>query len=160
MIHRDLKPSNILVDENCDLKICNFGVACTYRPEMTGYITTRYYRAPETMLFWRRYDYEVDIWSAGCIMGEMLLGKPLFPGVNHVDQFHVIIDTLGTPPDELLQRVTSKNVSVPAILLFGSPRSWLTARLNNSSYPFQNVNDGTFPASFLLLAPMVSADHK
>src|SRR5882757_5996489 len=56
VIHRDLKPSNILVNENCDLKICDFGLARIQDPQMTGYVSTRYYRAPEIMLTWQKYD--------------------------------------------------------------------------------------------------------
>ena len=56
VIHRDLKPSNILVNENCDLKICDFGLARLQDPQMTGYVSTRYYRAPEIMLTWQKYD--------------------------------------------------------------------------------------------------------
>ena len=74
------KPSNILVNENCDLKICDFGLARLQDPQMTGYVSTRYYRAPEIMLTWQKYDVAVDIWSTGCIFAEMLEGKPLFPG--------------------------------------------------------------------------------
>jgi p38 MAP kinase len=80
VIHRDLKPSNILVNENCDLKICDFGLARIQDSQMTGYVSTRYYRAPEIMLTWQQYDHAVDIWSVGCILAEMLIGKPLFPG--------------------------------------------------------------------------------
>ena len=80
VIHRDLKPSNILVNENCDLKICDFGLARITDIEMTGYVSTRYYRAPEIMLTWQHYDKAVDIWSVGCIFAEMLIGQPLFPG--------------------------------------------------------------------------------
>ncbi|OKP08575.1 Mitogen-activated protein kinase HOG1 [Penicillium subrubescens] len=54
---------------------------------MTGYVTTRFYRAPETMLTWQKYNVEVDMWSAGCILAEMIEGSPLFPGRNHTDQF-------------------------------------------------------------------------
>ena len=56
VVHRDLKPSNILVNENCDLKICDFGLARLADPQMTGYVSTRYYRAPEIMLTWQKYD--------------------------------------------------------------------------------------------------------
>lgn len=80
VLHRDLKPSNILVNENCDLKICDFGLARITDIEMTGYVSTRYYRAPEIMLTWQHYDKAVDIWSVGCIFAEMLIGQPLFPG--------------------------------------------------------------------------------
>jgi serine/threonine protein kinase len=110
-VHRDLKPSNILVNENCDLKICDFGLARIQDPQMTGYVSTRYYRAPEIMLTWQKYDVEVDIWSAGCIFAEMLEGKPLFPGKDHVNQFSIITELLGTPPDDVIQTICSENVS-------------------------------------------------
>ncbi|KAF7559063.1 hypothetical protein G7046_g5092 [Stylonectria norvegica] len=109
VVHRDLKPSNILVNENCDLKICDFGLARIQDPQMTGYVSTRYYRAPEIMLTWQKYDVEVDIWSAGCIFAEMLEGKPLFPGKDHVNQFSIITELLGTPPDDVINTIASEN---------------------------------------------------
>jgi p38 MAP kinase len=78
---------------------------------MTGYVSTRYYRAPEIMLTWQKYDVEVDIWSAGCIFAEMLEGKPLFPGKDHVNQFSIITELLGTPPDDVIGTICSENVS-------------------------------------------------
>ena len=63
------------------------------------------------MLTWQKYDVEVDIWSAGCIFAEMLEGKPLFPGKDHVNQFSIITELLGTPPDEVIQTIGSENVS-------------------------------------------------
>lgn len=84
---------------------------------MTGYVSTRYYRAPEIMLTWQKYDVEVDIWSAGCIFAEMLEGKPLFPGKDHVNQFSIITELLGTPPDDVIQTICSENVS--SYSLFG-----------------------------------------
>ena len=77
---------------------------------MTGYVSTRYYRAPEIMLTWQKYDVEVDIWSAGCIFAEMLEGKPLFPGKDHVNQFSIITELLGTPPDDVINTIASENV--------------------------------------------------
>ncbi|KAL2833091.1 kinase-like domain-containing protein [Aspergillus pseudoustus] len=109
VVHRDLKPSNILINENCDLKICDFGLARIQDPQMTGYVSTRYYRAPEIMLTWQKYDVEVDIWSAACIFAEMLEGKPLFPGKDHVNQFSIITELLGTPPDDVIQTICSEN---------------------------------------------------
>nr|BAM08274.1 mitogen-activated protein kinase HOG1 [Moniliella megachiliensis] len=109
VVHRDLKPSNILINENCDLKICDFGLARIQDPQMTGYVSTRYYRAPEIMLTWQKYDVAVDIWSAGCIFAEMLDGKPLFPGKDHVHQFSIITELLGSPPDEVIQTICSEN---------------------------------------------------
>ncbi|GFF26081.1 hypothetical protein IFM46972_01661 [Aspergillus udagawae] len=110
VIHRDLKPTNILINENCDLKICDFGLARLQEPQMTGYVATRYYRAPEIMLTWQRYGVQVDVWSAGCILAEMLRGKPLFPGKDHVHQFHLITNILGNPPDAVIEKITSKNI--------------------------------------------------
>lgn len=109
VVHRDLKPSNILINENCDLKICDFGLARIKDPQMTGYVSTRYYRAPEIMLSWQRYDIEVDIWSAGCILAEMILGKPLFPGQDHIHQFSIITELLGLPPDDVINAIGSEN---------------------------------------------------
>lgn len=62
------------------------------------------------MLTWQKYDVEVDIWSAGCIFAEMLDGKPLFPGKDHVNQFSIITELLGTPPDDVMQTIASENV--------------------------------------------------
>ncbi|KAJ2082166.1 MAPK protein hog1 [Coemansia sp. RSA 988] len=109
VIHRDLKPSNIVINENCDLKICDFGLARVQDPQMTGYVSTRYYRAPEIMLTWQKYDVAVDIWSTGCIFAEMFEGTPLFPGKDHVDQFSIITELLGTPPDDVIQTIGSEN---------------------------------------------------
>lgn len=77
---------------------------------MTGYVVTRHYRAPEVMLTWQQYSFAVDLWSAGCILAEMLRGTPLFPGKDHIDQFKIITQILGNPPAELVDRVYSKNV--------------------------------------------------
>ncbi|CAG8074714.1 unnamed protein product [Penicillium nalgiovense] len=109
VIHRDLKPSNILINENCHLKICDFGQSCLQEAQMTGYVCTRYYRAPEVMLSWRRYNEKVDIWGVGCIFAEMMLGRPLFPGKDRLDQFRVIVQVLGSPPDGVIADVTSQN---------------------------------------------------
>ena len=62
------------------------------------------------MLTWQKYDVEVDIWSAGCIFAEMLEGKPLFPGKDHVNQFSIITELLGTPPDDVISTICSENV--------------------------------------------------
>lgn len=109
VIHRDLKPSNILINENCDLKICDFGLARIQDPQMTGYVSTRYYRAPEIMLTWQKYDTEVDMWSVGCILAEMIEGKPLFPGRDHVHQFSIITELLGSPPADVIDTICSEN---------------------------------------------------
>ncbi|XP_055110277.2 mitogen-activated protein kinase 12 isoform X6 [Symphalangus syndactylus] len=107
IIHRDLKPGNLAVNEDCELKILDFGLARQADSEMTGYVVTRWYRAPEVILNWMRYTQTVDIWSVGCIMAEMITGKTLFKGSDHLDQLKEIMKVTGTPPAEFVQRLQS-----------------------------------------------------
>lgn len=133
VIHRDLKPSNILIDENCDLKICDFGLARIVDTTMTGYVTTRFYRAPETMLTWQEYNLEIDMWSAGCILAEMIEGRPLFPGHSHAGQLQIIIELLGSVPDEITRKIRYRNVSYLLGSVFREPVK-LTLLLKTSQY--------------------------
>ncbi|KAL7860127.1 hypothetical protein SRHO_G00152740 [Serrasalmus rhombeus] len=109
IIHRDLKPNNLAVDENCELKILDFGLARHAEMEMTGYVVTRWYRAPEVIFNWMHYTQTVDIWSAGCILAEMITGQVLFPGNDSMDQLNMILDLTGTPQSSLLQKMQSKD---------------------------------------------------
>ncbi|KAJ5623392.1 mitogen-activated protein kinase Hog1 [Penicillium lividum] len=109
IIHRDLKPSSLLIDENCDLRICDFGHARVQDQKMTGYVATRYYRAPEIMLHWQEYSEKVDIWSTGCILAEMLKGTPLFPATSHADQFSLFVNLLGNPTEKIVEKIKNKN---------------------------------------------------
>ncbi|KAM8751126.1 mitogen-activated protein kinase 12 [Acanthopagrus schlegelii] len=109
IIHRDLKPGNLAVNEDCELKILDFGLARQADSEMTGYVVTRWYRAPEVILSWMRYTQTVDIWSVGCIMAEMLQGKPLFKGSDHLDQLREIMKTTGTPTQEFISKLESED---------------------------------------------------
>lgn len=96
VIHRDLKPSNLLVNSNCDLKICDFGLARGIHEAhaegkggtmlLTEYVVTRWYRAPEIMLACHEYSKPIDMWSVGCIFAELILRKPYFPGDDYIDQ--------------------------------------------------------------------------
>ncbi|KAL3771220.1 hypothetical protein ACHAW5_007522 [Stephanodiscus triporus] len=119
VLHRDLKPSNLLVNSNCDLKVCDFGLArgvygseqmkdSSKRHLLTEYVVTRWYRAPEIMLACHEYDKPVDIWSTGCILAELLSRKPLFPGEDYIDQLTLITAKLGKLPEEDLDFVTSE----------------------------------------------------
>jgi len=107
VIHRDLKPENILINgADCNLKITDFGLARgVYKEDnlnLTEYVVTRWYRAPEVMCSAKQYDEGVDVWSVGCIFAELLIKKPIFPGGNHIEQLKIIFAILGTPePDSL-----------------------------------------------------------
>mmetsp|Transcript_6995 Transcript_6995/g.10624 ORF Transcript_6995/g.10624 Transcript_6995/m.10624 type:complete len:473 (+) Transcript_6995:360-1778(+) len=118
VLHRDLKPSNLLVNSNCDLKICDFGLARGVLPEedlrmggsmlLTEYVVTRWYRAPEIMLACQEYSFPVDVWSVGCIFAELLKRKPYFPGEDYIDQLTIITEKLGKLPESELDFVTSE----------------------------------------------------
>ena len=112
VLHRDLKPSNLLLNSNCDLKICDFGlsrgVEDEQKGELTEYVVTRWYRAPEIMLACQEYTKAIDIWSVGCIFAELLARTPLFPGEDYIAQLRLICDKLGRPSDKDLEFVTSE----------------------------------------------------
>uniref|UniRef100_H2P4V9 mitogen-activated protein kinase n=1 Tax=Pongo abelii TaxID=9601 RepID=H2P4V9_PONAB len=91
------------------LKILDFGLARQADEEMTGYVATRWYRAPEIMLNWMHYNQTVDIWSVGCIMAELLQGKALFPGSDYIDQLKRIMEVVGTPSPEVLAKISSEH---------------------------------------------------
>ena len=110
MIHRDVKPENLLIDENFNLKLCDFGFARKVKlnknnnniDTMTDYVATRWYRSPELLLSGGIYGPEVDYWAIGCIMGELADGNPMFPGEDEVDQLDCIIKILGNLPENLV----------------------------------------------------------
>lgn len=102
VLHRDLKPGNLLVNSNCELKICDFGLARTGNGKgqfMTEYVVTRWYRAPELLLGCDNYGTSIDVWSVGCIFAEILGRKPLFPGTECLSQLKLIISVLGSQPE-------------------------------------------------------------
>uniref|UniRef100_A0A3Q3L9Q7 mitogen-activated protein kinase n=1 Tax=Mastacembelus armatus TaxID=205130 RepID=A0A3Q3L9Q7_9TELE len=105
----DLKPNNLAVNENCELKILDFGLARHTESEMTGYVVTRWYRAPEVIFNWMHYSQTVDIWSAACILAEMITGHVLFPGNDSIDQLKKILNLTGTPHSSLVQKMQSKD---------------------------------------------------
>jgi mitogen-activated protein kinase 1/3 len=112
VLHRDLKPSNLLLNSNCDLKICDFGLARNVEDEQAGilteYVVTRWYRAPEIMLVCQEYTKAIDVWSVGCIFAELLAREALFPGEDYIAQLRLICDKLGRPDDEDLDFIQSE----------------------------------------------------
>ncbi|XP_069608783.1 mitogen-activated protein kinase 8 isoform X3 [Dendrobates tinctorius] len=136
IIHRDLKPSNIVVKSDCTLKILDFGLARTAGTSfmMTPYVVTRYYRAPEVILG-MGYKENVDIWSVGCILGEMIKGGVLFPGSDHIDQWNKVIEQLGTPCPEFMKKLQ------PTV------RTYVENRPKYAGYSFEKLfPDVLFPA--------------
>lgn len=154
VLHRDLKPGNLLVNADCELKICDFGLARGFSidPEenagyMTEYVATRWYRAPEIMLSFQSYTKAIDVWSVGCILAELLGGRPFFKGRDYVDQLNQILHYLGTPNEETLSRI-------------GSPRAQEYVR--NLPFmpkiPFQRLFPNANPDALDLLDRMLAFD--
>ena len=116
LIHRDLKPSNVLINENCEAKLCDFGLVRLQEeaPDqelviMTDYIATRWYRAPELLLGSKDYSKEVDIWALGCLIGEMFLGKPMFPGTSTINQLERVLGWTGPPSSQDIKHVNGSH---------------------------------------------------
>ncbi|XP_072998272.1 probable serine/threonine-protein kinase At1g54610 [Typha latifolia] len=104
VLHRDIKGSNLLLDNSGILKIADFGLAAFFDPKhkhpMTSRVVTLWYRPPELLLGATDYGVSIDLWSAGCILAELLAGKPIMPGRNEVEQLHKIFKLCGSPSDE------------------------------------------------------------
>lgn len=110
VLHRDVTPANILVNSNCDLKLCDFGLAkeeSDDTTDMTDYVTMRWYRAPELVMEHRQYTSQIDVWGVGLILAELLGSRPLCQGRDRVNQLDRIIDVTGTPTEADLTDVGS-----------------------------------------------------
>lgn len=116
VLHRDIKGSNLLIDNNGILKIADFGLASFYDPQhkqpMTSRVVTLWYRPPELLLGATYYSVGVDLWSAGCILAELLAGKPIMPGRTEVEQLHKIFKLCGSPTDEYWKRSRLPNATL------------------------------------------------
>jgi len=115
LLHRDIKPSNILLNSDCQVRVCDFGLARSIvqqadtkaNPVLTDYVATRWYRPPEILLGSTSYQMGVDIWSVGCILGELLSGKPIFPGTSTMNQLDRIMQVTGYPTPEDIESMKS-----------------------------------------------------
>ena len=102
VLHRDLKPQNLLINNQGQLKLADFGLARAFGIPVNTFsneVVTLWYRAPDVLLGSRQYNTSIDIWSAGCIMAEMFTGRPLFPGTTNEDQLQKIFRLMGTPSE-------------------------------------------------------------
>ena len=105
ILHRDLKPQNVLIDSQLRVKIADFGLSRSYTIPIKKYtkeVLTLWYRAPELIIGTEYYSTGIDMWSIGCIFGELLYKKPLFQGDSEISQLLKIYETLGSPSEESL----------------------------------------------------------
>lgn len=116
LLHRDIKPSNLLLNSDCQVKLADFGLARSLsqlnscdgqNPILTDYVATRWYRAPEILMGSTHYSFAVDLWSCGCILGELLNTKPVFPGTSTMNQLERIMEFSGRPTTEDLAVIDS-----------------------------------------------------
>ena len=112
-----VQPSNLLLNSECLLKLADFGLARSladcrgdgtkHHAQLTDYVATRWYRAPEILLGSHTYTFGVDMWSCGCILGELLTGRPIFPGKSTMNQLDLIFGVTGVPSTEEASRIGS-----------------------------------------------------
>ncbi|XP_043917691.1 cyclin-dependent kinase 11A [Protopterus annectens] len=127
ILHRDLKTSNLLFSHSGILKIGDFGLAREYGSPLKPYtpvVVTLWYRAPELLLGAKEYSTAIDLWSVGCIFGELLTQKPLFPGKSEIDQINKIFKDLGTPSEKIWPGYNE----LPAV-----------KKMTFTEYPFNNL---------------------
>ncbi|XP_068637165.1 mitogen-activated protein kinase homolog NTF3-like [Aristolochia californica] len=150
ILHRDLKPGNLLVNANCDLKICDFGLARTSSGKgqfMTEYVVTRWYRAPELLLCCDYYGTSIDVWSVGCIFAELLGREPIFPGNDCVDQLKRIVSKLGSMRESDLEFIDNPKA-----------RKYIKSLPYTSGTPFVRLYPNASPLAIDLLQKMLVFD--
>ncbi|MQL96213.1 hypothetical protein Taro_028885 [Colocasia esculenta] len=150
ILHRDLKPGNLLVNANCDLKICDFGLARTSNGKgqlMTEYVVTRWYRAPELLLCCDYYGTSIDVWSVGCIFAELLGRKPIFPGTDCLNQLKLIVNILGTISEADLGFIDNPKA-----------RKYIKSLPYTPGIPFHNLYPNANPLAIDLLRKMLVFD--
>ncbi|KAJ0407536.1 hypothetical protein P43SY_006854 [Pythium insidiosum] len=158
ILHRDIKPSNVLINRDCLVKICDFGLARGFdvTPEgdtamdqaLTEYVVTRWYRAPELLLA-SRYSTAIDVWSVGCILVEMFLRKPVFPGHDHVHQLNLILQTVGSPSPADMGFITNAKA-----------KRWILKQPQHAGKSLANVCPSAPPEAIDLMTKLLAFDPR
>ncbi|CAK4086067.1 unnamed protein product [Aphanomyces euteiches] len=160
VLHRDIKPSNILVNRDCSIKVCDFGLArgvaaasqdddaAAEASPLTEYVVTRWYRAPELLLS-SKYSYPIDIWSVGCIVVEMFTRTAVFPGHDHVHQLQLIASVLGSPSVPQLGFITNEKA-----------KRWLSKQATQVPRPWTEIVPQAPPEAIDLIDKMLQFDPR
>ncbi|KAE8270286.1 hypothetical protein A4X09_0g2042 [Tilletia walkeri] len=150
VLHRDLKPQNLLINKRGELKLGDFGLARAFGIPVNTFsneVVTLWYRAPDVLLGSRTYSTSIDVWSAGCIMAEMISGVPLFRGRDNNDQLNQILRFLGTPDEKTIDRLMRDSPDV-------QPRAF--PRM--PKVPFQTIYPKAHPLAIDLLEKLLRFD--
>ncbi|KAJ1823498.1 hypothetical protein LPJ56_002973 [Coemansia sp. RSA 2599] len=151
VVHRDLKLPNMLLAKNGELKIADFGLARLFhepRRPMTPQVATLWYRAPELILGSTEYAAAIDMWSAGCILGELLIHRPFMPGKTEREQIKLIGEMIGAPNERIWPGFSN--------LPLASTMAFSENRYNNLKLAVRNVSANTI----LLLNALLTYDPR
>ncbi|KAH7038568.1 serine/threonine protein kinase, CMGC family, CDC2/CDK subfamily [Macrophomina phaseolina] len=157
ILHRDLKTSNILMNNRGEIKVADFGMARFVGdpppPDLTQLVVTLWYRAPELLLGAKEYDSAIDMWSVGCIFGELLTKEPLLQGKNEVDELSKIFELCGLPTDttwpSFRRLPNARSLRLPRV-----PHPQSTVSLIRSKFPLLTSAGAKLLSSLLSLNPL------